>query len=104
LLSIVVFCSLEACVPSEASTRKTVIGVAAHAHSTTKSIMKVILLQQQQQFITKKSEGQQRSGERKGKSRGTQRGIREKEQEKRRKGIGKKKHRKEDQGGRGRKL
>ena len=37
---------------------------------------------QQQQFITKKSEGQQRSGERKGKSSGTQRGIWEKVQEK----------------------
>ena len=65
------------------------------------------MLLQQQQFITKKSEGQQRSGERKGKSIGTQRGIREKGQEKRRKRIGKKqkvkkerKHRKEEQGGR----
>ncbi len=45
---------------------------------------------QQQQFITKKSEGQQRSEEIKGKNSGTQRGIREKEQEKRRKRIGKK--------------
>jgi hypothetical protein len=64
-------------------------------------------MQQQQQFITKKSEGQQRSRERNGKSSGTQRGIREKGQEKRRKRIGKKqkvkierKHRTEEQGGR----
>ncbi len=46
--------------------------------------------EQQQQFITKKSDGQQRSEERKMKSIKTQLGIREREQEKRRKLTGKK--------------